>query len=141
MPTIVVNKIPITVPDNATTDYLLHRIGEEGEAVVYQMHPDDSHEIMPNQQPLNLKDGDRFGSITPFRTGARIIFDGIPIDVPDSATTDSLLRDVGADREAAVYLRHPDGSQEVLSGQQPLNLKDGDRFGSITPFRTGGCRK
>jgi len=70
---------------------------------------------------------------------ARIVFDGIPIDVPDSATTDSLLHAVGADGEAAVYQRHPDGSQEVLSGNQPLNMKDGDRLGSIAPFRTGEC--
>ena len=67
---------------------------------------------------------------------AKITVDGIVMDVPDSVTTETLLTRCGVE-DAQLIRRTPDGRVEVLSSDQRIQLRDGDRLGTLSRFRTG----
>ncbi len=70
---------------------------------------------------------------------ARIKVNGIDMEIPDSVTTtEELLQMSQADPEDVGYQLDNYGSQTVLAPGQEVEVKDGDRFGTVSRFRTGG---
>jgi len=64
--------------------------------------------------------------------------DGILMHIPDSITTETLLQRSQAEAGDIAYRIDPYGNQQVLMPGQEVEVRDGDRFGTISRFRTGG---
>jgi len=69
---------------------------------------------------------------------AEILVNRIQMEVPDSITTEMLLQESQAEPGDFLYHLEPDGNQRVLASGQQVEVEDGDRFGTISRFRTGG---
>lgn len=72
--------------------------------------------------------------------GKKIIIDGQEIWVPEGNLTGRALRErAGISRAAVLYRVSPDGHQ-VLEDDQVVEVKEGERFGTVERFITGGDR-
>jgi hypothetical protein len=72
--------------------------------------------------------------------GRRIIIDGQEIWVPEGNVTGRALREyTGAPPEAVFYRISPQG-HEVIEDDQVLDIQEGERFGTLERFVTGGRR-
>jgi len=81
-------------------------------------------------KPLNLSD----------MNGKRIIIDGQEIWVPEGNVTGQKLRELaGASQEAVIYRVSPNG-HEVIEDNQVVGIQEGEHFGTLERFVTGGRR-
>ena len=69
---------------------------------------------------------------------AEILVNGIRMEIPDGITTETLLQRSQAEAGDIAYRIDPYGDQQVLMPGQEVEVEDGDRFGTISRFRTGG---
>lgn len=74
-------------------------------------------------------------------SGKKIIIDGQEIWVPEGNVTGRALRQrAGASPDAILYRVSPDGHQAVEE-DQPLEIQEGERFGTLERFVTGGDQR
>jgi hypothetical protein len=65
----IVNGIEMDLPDSATTDTLLQRLGEPADSIVYGITQGSEHRVLHKGESLKAVDSERIGISSRFRTG------------------------------------------------------------------------
>lgn len=131
MPEVTVDGIKMMVPDGIATENLLDRCGVK-DARLIRRTSGGMVELLDNGQHVQLRDGDQLATLPRFRAGYIYKIDGVDIDIPDGATTEKVLADLG---KAAMYEIYPDGRQKILEGSEVLDPYGGRRLGTLSRFK------
>jgi len=68
-----------------------------------------------------------------------VTIDGVTFEVPDSGMTKNDIRKLAnLPADSTPYLITPDGHHVILEDDSKVELKDGDRVGTVTRFTAAG---
>ena len=70
---------------------------------------------------------------------AKVTIDGVTLDVPDSGMTCERIKTIAKlPADSTPYVITPDGQHVIIEDNSKVELKEGDRIGSVTRFTAAG---
>lgn len=68
-----------------------------------------------------------------------VTIDGVTFEVPDSGMTSTDIKNLAnLPADSTPYLITPDGQHVIIEDNSKVELKDGDRVGTVTRFTAAG---